>query len=126
MQFMYLRTRGTKKNPGRHPIGILGVNLVGTKLAIAVSTIHSSDKFQKKIARDLIQKKLHNDTVTTIDVVSSSLPQLFTLLPNKFGNRLDYTHHSKCFARLVEDELEENNPMSSEKVAGWTSISNSI
>lgn len=126
MQFMYLRKSGSKKNPGRHPVGILGIKLEGSKLAIAVSTIHSSDNFQKTVARDIIQRKLYNETVATIDIPTGTLPELFTLLPKNFARRINYVHHSKCFARMVEDELNVNSPYQQEQVRPWTGIGNSI
>jgi hypothetical protein len=124
---MYLRKEGNNKNPGRHPLGIVGVTTTSDKrLAIAVSLIHSSDNFNKKTARELVKKKLDMVCIPDCYVIQRGLqqaghqiqimqpwdtvPELYTLLPKQFPKRLNYARQQKGFARMISDEIASRTP----------------
>jgi len=111
MQFMYLRSKGSKKNPGRHPIGMLGVKKQADgAVAVAVITLHSGDRFDRQLGVRWLHTKFNNNQVkvTVPAGQPNGLPLLHTLLPTGFATRLnDYLHHQKVADLLVKDEMEQ-------------------
>lgn len=110
MQFMYLRRKGKKNNPGRHPIGLVGVKKIETGpdaglVDVAVQMVHSKDRFEKEVGRELLVKKLNRDRVARLSPNDLSL-SLHTILPTGFGKLLDdYTSHQEILDKLIKDEM---------------------
>ncbi len=106
MQFMYLRRKSNNKNPGRHPIGLVGVqkNPDGT-VDVGVQMVHSSDRFVKSVGRELLAKKIVRDRCARLTSKDPSL-DLHVILPHGVARRLsDYTEHQEILNKLIMDEM---------------------
>lgn len=105
-QFMYLRTNGTKKNPGRHPVGIIGVKKLEDCVHVAISTIHSKDRFEKSVGKEIIRAKIYARNVMILD--KKSPVTLHSILPRGMGKRLaNYPRQQAIFELLVADEMTQ-------------------
>ena len=106
MQHMYLRKRSSKKNPGRHPIGIIGASIqLNGNISIAVALVHSTDNFSKRKARDILESKMRND-LRAVCSPSAPIPQLYELLPEGQAKRLDdYPRHQQILESMIRDAL---------------------
>lgn len=105
MQFMYLRRKGNNKNPGRHPIGLIGVqkNPDGT-MDVAVQMAHSADRFVKSVGRELLVQKIVRDRSCRLDTKDHL--ELHTILPPGVARRLsNYTEHQEILDRIIKDEI---------------------
>ncbi len=112
MQYMYLRRKGNKKNPGRHPIGLLGVQkLENGSVAIAVQMIHSKDRFEKKMGRQLLERKINKiNGIKSLLTNKEDIPSIHSLLPSGVSDRLDgYPRHQEILERLVQDEFDQGS-----------------
>lgn len=106
MQFMYLRTHGTKKNPGRHPIGVIGVQKFEDCVQVAIATIHSDDRFEKSVGKEIIRSKMWKGNVDMLG--TESKVRLADIIPRGMGKRLDnFLRHQEIFELLVKDEMEQ-------------------
>ncbi len=106
MQFMYLRSKGTKKNPGRHPVGTIGVEKFEDCVQVAIATIHSEDRFVKYQGKAKCRAKMLAGNVTMIG--TESPVNLHAILPKGFAKRLNsYVRHQEIFELLVKDEMEQ-------------------
>lgn len=106
MQFMYLRSK-SKKNPGRHPFGMIGVQKHESGgVDVAIQMIHSTDRFDKEVGRHLLAKKINKDRVAVVAAGDPAL-HLGTILPRGASQRLDdYVRHQEILNKLIKDELE--------------------
>lgn len=105
MQFMYLRRNGNKKNPGNHPIGLVGVqkNPDGT-VDVAVQMAHSSDRFDKSVGRELLAKKIVRDRSCRLKPKDPL--DLHVILPRGVASRLsNYTRHQEILDKIIKDEI---------------------
>jgi hypothetical protein len=103
---MYLRSNGTKNNPGRHPIGVIGVLKFEDCVQVAIATIHSEDRFVKEDGKNIVRAKMHAGNVAMIG--TESPVNLHFILPRGVAKRLDnYERHQEIFELLVKDEMED-------------------
>lgn len=105
MQFMFLRTNGTKKNPGFHPVGVIGVEKFEDGVQVAIATIHSKDRFDKLAGKSIVRDKMLAGNVTMFG--TESMPELHSILPKGTAKRLNsYERHQEIFKLLIKDEME--------------------
>ena len=106
MQIMYLRRTGNKKNPGRHPIGLIGVQKTPDgAIDVAVQMAHSSDRFVKLVGRELLALKMVRDR-SACWVPGDPALELHTILPHGVSRRLsNYTRHQEILDAIIKDEI---------------------
>ena len=123
MQFMYLRRKGKSKNPGRHPIGLIGVQKLDCGgVAVGVQMVHSGDRFSKELGRQLLPEKILKDRVALV-AKGDGLPPLHTLLPKGVAQRLDnYLIHQDIFEKLLHDELFDGSWSTQAKKSAWAAL----
>lgn len=106
MQFMYLRRNGNKKNPGLHPIGLIGIQKTADgAIDVAVQMAHSSDRFVKSVGRELLVQKIVRDRCACWFPGDPAL-ELHTILPRGVAQRLtNYKEHQEILDKIVKDEI---------------------
>ena len=106
MQFMYARIKGSKKNPGNHPVAVLAVEKHGyDAVKVSIASIHSEDRFVKVNGREIARNKLRSGICGILGVHDKV--NLHEFLPKGLGKRLNsYTRHQAIFELLVKDEME--------------------
>lgn len=106
MQIMFLRTNGTKKNPGRHPIACIGVEKFEDCVQVAIASVHSEDRFVKSEGKAIVREKMKAGNVIMLG--SESKVNLAVIIPRGMGKRLDnFLRHQEIFELLVKDEMEQ-------------------
>lgn len=114
MQFMYLRRKGKKNNPGRHPIGMIGVQKLddGT-VSIGVLGLHSKDRFDKFKGKQMLFCKVYKDRSALL-TKPGDLPSLVDLVGANVARLDNKTRHQEILEKLVLDEFT-GGPWSKQK-----------
>lgn len=107
MQYMYLRRKGKAKNPGRHPIGMIGVHkLDDGRISVGVLTVHSKDRFEKFKGRQLMFAKIFKDRSALINPGDKLDLELVSLIHPDVFRRLDNAdRHQEILTTLIKDEV---------------------